>query len=43
MRDEGYAYAVIGGVGPAEYYRRAIGATVIEGSTPGIYDFGLIG
>jgi GNAT superfamily N-acetyltransferase len=43
MHDDGYAYAVIGGVGPAEYYRRAVGATVIEGSTPGIYDFGLTG
>jgi predicted N-acetyltransferase YhbS len=43
MRERGYAYAVIGGVGPAEYYRRAVGATAIEGSTPGIYDFGLVG
>ena len=42
MRERGYAYAVIGGVGPAEYYARAVGATLIEGSTPGIYDFGLI-
>ncbi len=43
MRERGYAYAVIGGVGPAEYYAKTVGATVIEGSTPGIYDFGLIG
>ena len=42
MRERGYAYAVIGGVGPAEYYARTVGATLIEGSTPGIYDFGLI-
>ena len=42
MREQGYAYAVIGGVGPAEYYARTVGATLIEGSTPGIYDFGLI-
>jgi len=41
MRDDGYAYAVIGGVGPAEYYAKAVGATLIEGSSPGIYDFGL--
>jgi hypothetical protein len=42
MRDNGYAYAVIGGVGPAEYYTRTVGATLIEGSSPGIYDFGLL-
>lgn len=41
MRDDGYAYAIIGGVGPAEYYAKTIGATLIEGSSPGIYDFGL--
>lgn len=34
---EGYAYAIIGGVGPAEFYARAVGATIIEGSEPGIY------
>ncbi|MCU0590110.1 MAG: GNAT family N-acetyltransferase [Desulfobacterales bacterium] len=42
MRDNGYAYAIIGGVGPAEYYAKAVGATLIEGSSPGIYDFGLL-
>ncbi len=42
MRDEGYAYAIIGGVGPAEYYAKTVGATLIEGSSPGIYDFGLL-
>jgi GNAT superfamily N-acetyltransferase len=42
MRDAGYAYAVIGGVGPAEYYSKTVGATMIAGSTPGIYDFGLL-
>lgn len=34
---QGYAYAIIGGVGPADYYQKAVGAVVIEGSTPGIY------
>ncbi len=37
MRDEGYAYAIIGGVGPAAFYTKTVGATLIEGSTPGIY------
>ena len=37
LRAQGYAYAVIGGVGPEEFYRRAVGAMPIEGSTPGIY------
>ncbi|MFO7709005.1 MAG: GNAT family N-acetyltransferase [Desulfobacterales bacterium] len=39
MRDQGYAYAVIGGVGPAAYYAKTVGAALIEGSTPGIYGF----
>jgi GNAT superfamily N-acetyltransferase len=37
MREQGYAYAVIARVGPIEFYRRAVGATVIEGSEPGVY------
>ena len=37
MREDGYAYAIIGGVGPVEFYQRAVGASVIEGSEPGIY------
>lgn len=41
MRANGYAYAIIGGVGPADYYAKAVGATSIEGSSPGIYDRGL--
>ena len=42
MRDAGYAYAIIGGVGPAQFYAKVAGATPIDGSTPGIYDFGLV-
>jgi len=42
MKDSGYAYAIIGGVGPAGFYARAVGGMTIEGSSPGIYDFGLI-
>lgn len=37
MREQGYAYAIIGGAGPVEFYAKAVGATVIEGSVPGIY------
>ncbi len=37
MRAQGYGYAIIGGAGPVEYYRKVVGATVIEGSSPGIY------
>jgi len=37
QRALGYAYAVIGGVGPAEFYAKTVGAVAIEGSTPGIY------
>lgn len=37
MRQKGYVYAIIGGVGPAEFYEKAVGARMIEGSTPGIY------
>jgi predicted N-acetyltransferase YhbS len=33
----GYAYAVIGGVGPAEFYEKVCGAFPIPGSEPGIY------
>lgn len=37
LRASGYAYAIIGGVGPAEFYERAVGATLIPDSSPGIY------
>ena len=37
MREMGYVYAVIGGVGPVEFYQRTVGATVIANSTPGIF------
>ncbi len=37
MWNEGYGYAIIGGVGPAEFYSKACGATLIENSTPGVY------
>lgn len=37
LRELGYAYGVIGGVGPADFYARAVGAVPIERSSPGIY------
>jgi hypothetical protein len=37
MRESGYAYGIIAGVGPADFYSKACGATLIPGSTPGIY------
>lgn len=36
LRWEGYAYAIIGAVGPAEFYTRVAGAVLIEDSTPSI-------
>jgi hypothetical protein len=38
QKAQGYAYAIIGGVGPAEYYAKTVGAVMIEESQPGIYD-----
>ncbi len=37
MREQGHAYAIIGGVGPKEFYARTVGAIEIPGSDPGIY------
>lgn len=37
MREEGYAYAVIGGAGPTDFYAKTVGAQVIPDSSPGIY------
>ncbi|MEJ6951569.1 GNAT family N-acetyltransferase [Natronospora cellulosivora (SeqCode)] len=37
MREMGYAYAIIGGAGPVDYYKKVCGAEVIEGSEKGIY------
>ncbi len=37
MHDQGYGYAIIGAAGPTEFYAKAVGATAIEGSSPGVY------
>jgi len=37
LEAQGYAYAIVGGVGPAAFYAKAFGATEIPGSSPGLY------
>lgn len=37
MRDQGYAYAIIGGAGPMAFYEKSVGAIEIPDSSPGIY------
>jgi len=37
LKEEGYVYAMIGGVGPREFYEKVCGAVEIPGSNPGIY------
>jgi GNAT superfamily N-acetyltransferase len=37
LRDEGYVYGIIGGVGPAQFYSKCVGAIAIPHSTPGLY------
>ncbi len=37
MHAEGYGYAIIGWASSIDFYKRAVGAVVIEGSDPGIY------
>lgn len=37
MKADGYGYAIIGAAGPGDFYARAVGATPILGSKPGVY------
>lgn len=37
MAAQGYAYAIIGGTGPVDFYAQTVGAVEIPDSTPGIY------
>jgi len=37
MAMQGYAYGIIAWVGPAAFYTKAVGATIIEGTLPPIY------
>ncbi|UTR05861.1 GNAT family N-acetyltransferase [Alkalihalobacillus sp. LMS6] len=38
MKESGYGYGIIGGVGPATFYEKTVGATLIQDSSPGIYE-----
>ncbi len=37
MKSKGYAYAIVGWVGPAEFYAKAAGAVAIPDSSPGLW------
>jgi predicted N-acetyltransferase YhbS len=37
LRELGYVYGIIGGAGPTDFYRDAVGADEIPDSDPGIY------
>jgi GNAT superfamily N-acetyltransferase len=37
LRESGYVYGVIGGVGPREFYEKVCNAQIIPNSDPGIY------
>ena len=37
LKNLGYAYCIIGGAGPVEFYQKTAGAIIIEDSVPGIY------
>ena len=37
LKDMGYVYGIIGGVGPVSFYEKTVGAIMIPGSDPSIY------
>ena len=37
MWEEGYGYGIIGSAGPVDFYKKTVGAIVIEDSSPGVY------
>lgn len=44
MKDEGYIYAIIGGIGPAKFYEKCVHAVLIESSKEkSVYDHFLAG
>ncbi|MCB1077738.1 MAG: GNAT family N-acetyltransferase [Verrucomicrobiae bacterium] len=38
LKDDGHAYAIIGGVGPSEFYEQVVGAIPVPDSSPGPYE-----
>ncbi len=38
LKDEGYGYAIIGGIGPAAFYEKCVNAILIPDSSPGLYE-----
>lgn len=38
LKAMGYAYGIIGGVGPEDYYKKTVNAVVIEGSETSVYE-----
>lgn len=37
MKLKGYGYTIVGDVGPAEFFRKTVGAVEVPDSTPGLY------
>jgi GNAT superfamily N-acetyltransferase len=37
LKAEGYAYAIIGGVGPAAFYEKTVSAVIIPDTEPGLF------
>ncbi|HAF94653.1 MAG: GNAT family N-acetyltransferase [Elusimicrobia bacterium GWC2_51_8] len=37
MREAGYGYAIVGWAGPVDFFKKTVGASVIEDSEPGVY------
>ena len=37
MKLKGYGYAIVGAVGPTDFYRRTVGAVEIPDSSPGLW------
>ncbi|WP_373399846.1 hypothetical protein V8V91_09505 [Algoriphagus halophilus] len=38
LREMGYIYGIIGGVGPEDFYQKTVGAKVIDGSEISVYE-----
>lgn len=38
MKEMGFTYSIIGGVVPEDFYKKTVGAIIIEGSEASIYE-----